>query len=315
MNQKKGYLCIAITTLLFSTMELALKMTAGNFHPVQQTFSRFLVGGLMLLPLAIREWKRRELQMTWKRLRKMALLGLIGICISMTMYQMAVLHTKASVVAVLFSSNPLFVTLFAGWLLGEAVHLRSIVAIALDLAGIFIIVEPWNTHLSPLGVLLTLGSTLLFALYGVLGRGESSTCGGVVTTCASFLFGSTEMMAIAAWTHISPVATWLEGHHLEVFSRIPFVSGYTVETLLPFLYIAVFATGMGYLCWFLSMEYLDAQTASLAFFFKPALATALAVLILHETVPWNMGIGICLVLLGSAISLLGKRRASSRDQG
>lgn len=39
---KRGYLYILITTLLFSSMEVALKCIAGQLNPIQLNFSRFL---------------------------------------------------------------------------------------------------------------------------------------------------------------------------------------------------------------------------------------------------------------------------------
>ena len=54
---KRGYLYIAVTTLLFSSMEVALKLISGQFNPIQLNFSRFLVGGLVLIPFAVRELK------------------------------------------------------------------------------------------------------------------------------------------------------------------------------------------------------------------------------------------------------------------
>lgn len=54
---KRGYLYIAVTTLLFSSMEVALKLISGQFNPIQLNFSRFVVGGLVLIPFAVRELK------------------------------------------------------------------------------------------------------------------------------------------------------------------------------------------------------------------------------------------------------------------
>ena len=56
---KRGYLYIAVTTLLFSSMEVALKLISGQFNPIQLNFSRFVVGGLVLIPFAVRELKKR----------------------------------------------------------------------------------------------------------------------------------------------------------------------------------------------------------------------------------------------------------------
>ncbi len=61
------------------------------------------------------------------------------------------------------------------------------------------------------------------------------------------------------------------------------------------------------------MEVTSAQTTSLVFFFKPALAPLLAFLILHEAIPGNMLAGIVCILCGSLASilpgLLAQRRA------
>ena len=87
---KRGYLYILITTLLFSSMEVALKCIAGQLNPIQLNFSRFLVGGLVLVPLAVRELKKRRLSLDGRALGTFALLGLMGIAVSMSLYQLAV---------------------------------------------------------------------------------------------------------------------------------------------------------------------------------------------------------------------------------
>ena len=64
---KRGYLYIAVTTLLFSSMEVALKLISGQFNPIQLNYSRFLVGGLVLIPFAVRELKSAAGSLTAKR--------------------------------------------------------------------------------------------------------------------------------------------------------------------------------------------------------------------------------------------------------
>lgn len=64
---KRGYLYIAVTTLLFSSMEVALKLISGQFNPIQLNFSRFIVGGLVLIPFAVRELKNAAGSSTARR--------------------------------------------------------------------------------------------------------------------------------------------------------------------------------------------------------------------------------------------------------
>lgn len=92
---KRGYLYIAVTTLLFSSMEVALKLISGQFNPIQLNFSRFLVGGLVLIPFAVRELKKRGQKLDGKALGSFALLGLMGIAVSMSLYQLSVTRIQA----------------------------------------------------------------------------------------------------------------------------------------------------------------------------------------------------------------------------
>ena len=187
---KRGYLYIAVTTLLFSSMEVALKLISGQFNPIQLNFSRFLVGGLVLIPFAVRELKKRGRKLDGKALGSFALLGLMGIAVSMSLYQLSVTRVQASVVGVLFSSNPVFVTLFAFLLLHETISKNQVAGLVLDVAGIVLIIQPWHLRLDALGVVYVLLATLLFALYGVCGKRQCARFGGIVVTCFGFLFGA-----------------------------------------------------------------------------------------------------------------------------
>ena len=288
---KRGYLYIAVTTLLFSSMEVALKLISGQFNPIQLNFSRFLVGGLVLIPFAVRELKKRGRKLDGKALGSFALLGLMGIAVSMSLYQLSVTRIQASVVGVLFSSNPVFVTLFAFLLLHETISKNQVAGLVLDVAGIVLIIQPWHLRLDALGVVYVLLATLLFAL------------------------GAAEMIALAGLTHIPSLAASLTAAGLDTFASIPFFTGYTLANLPIVLFIYVGVTGIGFTCYFLSMEVTSAQTTSLVFFFKPALAPLLAFLVLHEAIPGNMLAGIACILCGSLVSilpgLLAQRRAAA----
>ena len=104
MNRKYGYICILITTLLFSSMEVASKFIADDFHPIQITFTRFFIAGLILLPMAARALRRRGLKLEKGDCLKMAALGFLGVFFSMTFYQLSILYIDASAVAVLLAA-------------------------------------------------------------------------------------------------------------------------------------------------------------------------------------------------------------------
>lgn len=301
---KKGVLYIALAALLFSTMEVALKAVAGQFHPIQLTATRFVVGGLVLLPFAVHALRQKGKQLQPGTLGYFALLGLMNVVVSMTLYQLAVMHAEASVVAVLFSANPIFVMLFAALILHEVIEKHQVLALVLELAGILVIVNPAHMQTGAAGIAFTGLATVTFALYSVMGKKKCRDYGSLAVTCGSFLCGGAEMLLLIALSHVPALARALQGAGLGLFARIPLFSGYTPQDIAVVLYICVGVTGAGFACYFLAMEATSTSLASLVFFFKPALAPLFALGLLHEAISLNMFVGIIIMLAGSLVSLL-----------
>ena len=66
------------------------------------------------------------MSLTPKDIKTFSVLGLTCVVIRMTFYQLAVMNTKASVVAVLFSCNPIFVMIFAYMVLKEKTEFEKL---------------------------------------------------------------------------------------------------------------------------------------------------------------------------------------------
>lgn len=300
----KGYLYIAITVVMFTSYEVVLKFIAGQINSVQLTLCRFAVGFLFLLPIAINTLKKREKQLDAKSIAYFALLGLTGIALSMPILQMAVSYTNSGVTAVLFSCNPVFVTFLAFFLLREPIMPRHIAALLLEIVGSIIIISPWNTRLNMTGVLLALLSTLLFSLYGVMGKRKCAEFGGAVVSCFSFLFGSLIVLVFILISHIPAVAQIFQSARLESFANIPILAGYTLENLPYVLFVSVGVAGIGFYSYFMAMEYQPASVVSLVYFFKPALAPVLACLFHGEEITPNMLAGVVLIVAGSLCAII-----------
>lgn len=301
---KKGIVYIIFATFFFSTMEIALKLTAGSFNAIQLTFLRFLIGSVLLLPLALRQLKQKNFVPRPGDVAFFLLTGLICVNVSMILYQMAVLYSPASTVAVLFSCNPVFLVLFAFFMLGEKIRFNAAVSIFLSILGMTVMIHPFHFAGSPLGTLFTLGAAVTFALYNVVGRTRSSRYGGVATTCFSFLFGCAEMLIWIPLTHLKPAAAWLENAGLKTFANIPIFSGIGLSSLPGLIYVGVCVTGCGFAFYFLAIETVGAAKGSLVFFFKPVLAPILSFLVLKESISPLMITGIAFIVVGSLVTFL-----------
>ena len=300
----RGYIFIFLATVFFSSMEVALKTVAHDFNPMQLNCTRFLVGGLLLIPFALRGLRQHGARVTAAAWTGFAWLGFVGLVVSMMFYQMSILYAPASVVSVLFSCNPVLVLAFAYLILRADIRPQHITALVMEVAAALLIIDPLHTTLDPVGITLVLLSAATFALYAVLGKKQCAQYSGVAVTCFSCLAASAEMIVLMLISHIPAVADALQAAGLPMFAAMPFFSGYTTGNLLNVLYICVFVTAGGYACYFMGMEATSAMQGSLVFFFKPVLAPILAMLILGEEIPWNMWAGIGLMLVASVVSMI-----------
>ena len=292
---KKGYLYIALTAFIFSTAEIATKFVANQINPIQLTFIRFLVGGLFLLPFAIMEIRRRHIRLTVKDLLTFAMLGAVGITVSMPLFQSAVVYAKAGTVAVIFSANTIFVAFFAVVILKEKFTAVAAAAIALGLIGILCLLNPLAASPDTKGILLALASALFFALYSVLAGGKVRQFGGFITNSISFIAGSLLLLPLMA------------------FTNTPVIQGITLQNLPIVLYICLIVTGLGYMLYFTAMKDTSAIETSSVFFIKPALAPVLSLIILGEAIRLNTLLGIAFIVAGAFLLFWRKARVASRE--
>ena len=290
---KKVIPSIIISALIFATMEVALKLAGASIDPFQMTFIRFLIGGIILLPFGIVELRKRNLTLTLKQFLYLFLLGIVCVPCSMILFQYGVMYSNAATSAVLFCVNPIFTAIFAHFMnKNDKMTFMKILSLSISIPGIIFMIRPWNIQPgnTVLGALLTISAAILFSLYSVMGTRSVKAIGTFAQTSISFLCGSFVLLIM-----------------LLVMNR-PIFSGIG-ESIPLVLYVGIVVTGGGYLFYFLAIRYSNASTGSVTFLLKPALAPIIAVLVLSESITWNMYIGIALILAASWINIMDKRKA------
>ena len=122
MKQKTtGYGFLLLTILLFSTYEVVGRTFAAEIPPLFVSGVRFVLGGLILLPFALKDMRRRDLTLKAKDVAILTALGLLNAGVAMGLLQMSLQFINASTSAVLFSSNPLLVMAFSTIMLKEPI--------------------------------------------------------------------------------------------------------------------------------------------------------------------------------------------------
>ena len=305
MNRSRsGYIFIILCAVIFSTMEVMLKTVHGVFAPMQITCLRFLVGGVLLIPFAMRSIRKKNAVLTRKDLGFFACAGFLCVVIAMSLYQMSVTYTRASIVAVIFSCNPIFVTVLAHFLLHEEIHKNHIIALILELTAALIIIDPIHASLDPTGALLAILSAAMFSFYSVFGKKRTPRFGGIAVTCLSFLFGATELVALLLFGRTAAGASLYGALGLKIFIDVPLFENIPLSALPALLYICCINSAAGFVCHMMAMEKTSAQEASLIFFLKPIIAPIFALIFLKEEIPLNMIVGIVCFLAGSLCAIL-----------
>lgn len=271
MNLKSHLYCL-VAIVIWSTLEITGKLVGERIDPFTLTAWRFIIGGLALLPFAIKQAKIGSVKLNIRSILMLGSLGILNVCISMLLLQLAIFYGKASVTAVIVSMNPVFVTMFAILILKEKLSLSRISGLLIGLAGLIIIVlnglstNGHHNDLMWLSITFAVLAALTFGLYTVLTKRSIVTYGNFLTNSVSFTIGGVSLLLIS------------------IFIGKPLFIPFTPVSLLFTGYLGFVLTGFSYYLYFKGMHEISASSASAYFFLKPVIATILAYLILSENI-------------------------------
>ncbi len=299
----KSHLFCFITILIWSTLEVSGKLLSPDVTPYAITAWRFLIGGLLLLPFALKSSDEHE-KPGPKGILHLGFLGFFNVCLSMLILQLSVYYGKASVSAIILSINPLFVAIFAGLILKEKMDKTDVLALIVGILGILVLVlgevEMDNSkYLNlPLGVVLAIVAALTFGLYTVLTKSAVQKYGNIRANAISFLLGSASLFA-----------------YNFITSKDSLIS-FSFSNFAVMAYMGLFITGIAYLLYFEGMKNIGASKASMYFFLKPMFATLLAWLLLGESLHGIQILAVMLIVLAMLIprfSFLKSKTKKSLD--
>ena len=294
MKNKINYLLLFVALMGFSTMGIVTKTIIGGVPATQITFLRFFIGGLALIPLALWDMKKRKIHLTAKDYLKLAGLGILNVAVSMNLGNIGLKYTSANISAGLFGSNPVYVGIFAWFIVHEKMNWKKFCGLLLGMAGVFVIFaqaffEATIDSLFVMGATCSIAGAVIYALYTVLGKSVAQKTGSLIYTAFTNLFGSIASMGILAAQGIRPFAFDYRSYWPQL------------------LYISLFVTAFSFYCYFKVLETENASLASMVFFFKPAVVIVLSAILLHEPVTWNLIAGTIILLCGVYAAKKGSR--------
>ncbi len=262
---------------------VASKYALHYVGPFALVLARYTLASVVFVPLVLVRGRDSNAR---GRLRLMAVTSFVGLGISSWTQFLGTSLSSAHAGAVITSSAPAFMVVFAAILLGERITPRKVAAVVIAGVGVTIVAGPGNVgggFNALIGDALLVVAGLTWALYSVLIRKLTRQVENLTVTAYVTLFG-----VLFALPPGVPDAVRTGIHSATVVGGV--------------LYIGFVSTALAYYLWNKGMELLEAGTASVFFFAQPVTGTFFSWLLLGEKLTGGFFLGSVLILAGVAIA-------------
>jgi drug/metabolite transporter (DMT)-like permease len=260
-SQRSALAALAILSLIWGFNWIVMKSVLAFVGPLTFSAMRYVFGtAVLFVVLALRG---ESLQPTpW---RDTLLIGLAQTTGFQVLVQFALLTGGAGKTALLAYTMPFWVIPLAWVVLGDRPAARQWLWIALAAAGLFLVLEPWRTHVGFASALLALGGGVCWAIGTVLSKRlfQRAALSPLRLTAWQMLYGTIFVVALA----------------LYLPERATEWSPQLVGALV---YNGVLSSGLAWALWSFIVQRLPANVAGLASLITPLVGVLCAWLLLHE---------------------------------
>ena len=282
-------LAYLIVVLVWATTPLAIKWSAETFMPVTAVMLRMMLAvaaGLPWLWLSggVLRWDRRALYSY--------LAALPGVFGAMALSYLASVYVASGLISVMFGLAPLLSGLMLQWLPNpvrlNAWHWAGCITGVAGLALVFADALQGGNSLT--GVWLLLGAVTGFSISGIAVKQVAAGIAPLPQTLGSLIV-SLPCFGLL-WLAMGESFTVAEALH----------------GLWALLYLALFGSLIGFVCYFRVLASLPAATVALITLITPVLALLLGALLNGEQPGLNVMAGAAVIVIGLALYFLGDRR-------
>lgn len=282
MNNKiLGALFLSLAASIWGGMYVVVKVVVEVVPPMELVWMRYVIA---VITLAIIGFCMKQ---SWRIAKKdwliIFLVGLFGNTISIVTQEMGTMLSTAQMGAIITSTTPAFMVLFARLILKEKITIKKCLSIVLATGGVGIIVGSGQIDVTQqLGGFYLLMAALTWALMSVLVKKIPTQYSQIVITTYS------SMVAVILLTPL--VLPRLNNLDLSSILQ-PTISG-------GLLYLGIVSTAGGFFLWNKGLQLMNASSGGLFFFFQPIVGTFLGWLLLGETIGITFWLGTILIFSG-----------------
>lgn len=205
---KTKYYALPVTALilaniLWGTNGFLIKMSVESIPVTVQASIRFIIAGLLLLPLAIRMWKPMNSSDTIRLIAS----SLLFVTVSTGFFNYGLSLTTASNTAVIQLLSPVLLCILAVFVLKEKLQVKVVIGVSLSVIAAYIIIgQSWRVGSGDelLGDALIVLSVVSGAAATIINKPLTKRIHAIQLTTLSFLIGILPMAAYA----LTQVSSW-----------------------------------------------------------------------------------------------------------
>lgn len=276
-----GSIYLALAASIWGGMYVVVKIVVSVIPPLELVWMRYVVALVALFVIGL--ITRQKWRIHKRDFLLIIAIGVIGNAISIVAQETGTMLSSAQMGAIITSSTPAFMVIFARLLLKERLTIKKGISVCLATIGVFLIVGVDHVNVSSkLGGISLLIAALTWALMSVLVKRVPNDYSQIVVTTYSIL---------VALIVLTPFV--LPRLHVITISQLthPTIWG-------GLLYLGIVSTAGGFLLWNRGLQLLNASSGGLFFFFQPVVGTLLGWLILGENIGVMFWVGSILILGG-----------------
>ncbi|MHC6178482.1 DMT family transporter [Clostridium sp. JNZ X4-2] len=283
-----GSIYLFLAAAIWGGMYVVSKYILQFVPPVTLVWLRYVIAFTVLfITLMFIQYKKgSKVVMKKKDWLLIAWIGFIGYFISICLQFIGTKLSDAHMGSLITASTPVFVILFARFILGELFTRKKIISLVLATAGVIIVIgldAMFMKHI--LGNIVLVGAAVTWALLSVYVKLASKRLDSLSITTYATLF---------ALIFTTP---FMMAQH----NNFSLILG-NRQIMLGLIYLGIVATAGAFFLWNKGIEVMDAGIGSLFLFFQPVTGSILGWICLGEKLTSSFFIGGMFIVIAVCIA-------------
>ncbi len=280
-----GYLLALAAAVIWGTLGIfAVLIYRYNIDPIVLVTARGIIASSVLLAV-LSLTDRAALHIDSKDIPFFIMFGIVGVTLNYISYFEAIARTSATTAVILLYTAPIFVTVAASILFKERFTLSKSLALAVTLAGCFLVAGGYNPEqlvTNPMGIAAGIVAAITYGSYTILSKYSLTKYSSSTTVLYALIFGTLFLALISA-------------PRFNQLRDLPSLAWGLIAAL------ALGPTLVAYALYVKALSHIEAGHASIVCMAEPAATAVLAYVILRERMEALQVLGAVAVIAGVLI--------------